>query len=592
VDDSLLDVLDRSGSLVFPPNRASLREVAAGGRVRRLPTGHLVFYGPHGRRILATDPGGTPLHECEWTPDGRGGARLARARLHLDWGQWVGLTPGGLVNETVLDLSRKPGWRALRADDLRGMAARALRVPIEEVRCFYGDEDLVLDGAGHATIRHRKDAFFILEDGTFERARFMACMGAMHWERIDFLPVVELFRSLLPGTGSAAFELIRGLYDDQNRDGRLPLRYRGIPTYPSEAAYKLFGAFFAPSHPSGEPFPVFMDPPRSQEVTWLPVPDPPRRYFDRERRLCVTIQGATVQKATPADDPAGLAFVRPRPDGFAPCGRSVTVSHGKLILRDGETATEVPVDPAWGPIADSPATALAGTGAARGEGWLALFRDAPPRVTAAQAWSSVLLYPLDDREIDEPAAQPFVADFLQDEMEQDRDLAARASRAGRILALRFEAALEALIALDRPAAVTLLYEHPALAQRQAQALWNRLAQAGKLDWTGRFSFLPAVSEPAVLGERYDLIYAWTPYALFDRSDALGRTAAALAGALAPGGMVFAVGPAHLGALLRARGLRLVREAPVESLPTFRMHRSILPKARLTEGLTLFLAAGR
>ena len=51
----------------------------------------------------------------------------------------------------------------------------------------------------------------------------MSCMGAMHWARIDFLPVVELFQSLLPGTGSAAFELIRGLYDDQNPKEPVPL---------------------------------------------------------------------------------------------------------------------------------------------------------------------------------------------------------------------------------------------------------------------------------------------------------------------------------------------------------------------------------
>jgi hypothetical protein len=29
------------------------------------------------------------------------------------------------------------------------------------------------------------------------------------------------------------------------------------------------------------------------------------------------------------------------------------------------------------------------------------------------------------------------------------------------------------------------------------------------------------------------------------------------------------------------------EEPVEQLPTFRMHRTILPKARLKDGLTLF-----
>jgi hypothetical protein len=101
------------------------------------------------------------------------------------------------------------------------MAAHALRVTIEDIRWFYRDEDLVISPTGTATIRHRKDAWYVLEKGSFEGERFMSCMGAMHWESIDFLPVVELFKSLLPGTGSAAFEFIRGLYDDQN-EGQAP----------------------------------------------------------------------------------------------------------------------------------------------------------------------------------------------------------------------------------------------------------------------------------------------------------------------------------------------------------------------------------
>ena len=116
----------------------------------------------------------------------------------------------------------------------------------------------------------------------------MSCMGAMHWESIDFLPVVELFKSLLPGTGSAVFEFIRGLYDDQN-DGKAsppPLRYRGIPTYPSEAAFRLFNSFFVPQAPPGkDALSLFMDPTKSHQVEWLPSPTPPRRYFDHLSRF-------------------------------------------------------------------------------------------------------------------------------------------------------------------------------------------------------------------------------------------------------------------------------------------------------------------
>ncbi|MEC4688531.1 MAG: hypothetical protein VST64_09540, partial [Nitrospirota bacterium] len=229
-----------------------MRDFAAtGGEVRGQACGHRVFYGAHGRRILATDHEGNPIHECEWIIADDGTAKLARARVRLDWGTWVGIKREGIVNTITLDLSRRPGWERTQTEDLRHMAAQALQVPYEEIRFFYGEDDLVIDARGQATIRHKKDALYILDDGTFERSRFMACLGAMHWEHIDFLPVVELFQSLLPGTGSAVFELIRGLYDDQNTGTHRPLRYRGIPTYPSEAAFRLFSAFFTPQSPSG-----------------------------------------------------------------------------------------------------------------------------------------------------------------------------------------------------------------------------------------------------------------------------------------------------------------------------------------------------
>ncbi|HEY7532966.1 MAG TPA: hypothetical protein VH681_09350, partial [Nitrospiraceae bacterium] len=75
------------------------------------------------------------------------------------------------MNETTLNLASKPGWQRLTPDELRQMAARAMRISVEEVRFFYNDEDLVIDTDGRATIRHRKDALYVLEEETFERAR-------------------------------------------------------------------------------------------------------------------------------------------------------------------------------------------------------------------------------------------------------------------------------------------------------------------------------------------------------------------------------------------------------------------------------------
>src|SRR6185503_13491504 len=149
--------LTLSDHLLFSTNRTFAQDLEqAGGRVVRQSTGHVVFSRSDGRRFLATDPDGNPLHECEWGADATGGAVLLRARIRLDWGQWTGLKPAGLVNETSLNLAGKPGWQRLTADDLRTMAAQALRVATEDVRFFYRDEDLLIEPTGKAMIRQRK----------------------------------------------------------------------------------------------------------------------------------------------------------------------------------------------------------------------------------------------------------------------------------------------------------------------------------------------------------------------------------------------------------------------------------------------------
>jgi len=592
VDAFLHEVLTRPGNLAFSSNLASSRDLeAAGGRVMRQLTGHLIFYGPHGRRLLATDPDGNPLHECEWIVPASGGARLARARLRLDWGQWVGLRPHGIVHTTQLDLSTKPGWTRLGADDLRHMAAQAMRVPLEEVRFFYGEEDLVVDARGVATIRHNKDALYVLEDGTFDaaRVRFMACLGAMHWSQIDFLPVVELFQSLLPGTGSAAFELIRGLYDDQNPGTPRPLRYRGIPTYPSEAAFRLFSSFFMPQvREGGDPLRTFLDPSRSHEVSWLPVSDPPRRYFDLPRKLCVTVQGRTIQKVTVADDPSGLPFVRPGPNGLAPYDRSLGIERGTLVLRDGDKRTETFLNPTWGPIQEMPVDRLP----AQSVGWRTLFAGTSPSVSPTQAFAAVLLYPEDDAEIEEGPTQPFVADYLQDAMEQDPQLRAHLGRSGRILVYNFDAALSACVHFDRPRDYTILYRRPEFAQKHAQVLWSHLTRARHLDWGKRVRLLSAeVHENRFAAGQYDLVYWWVPFTESgDPSALLTETAVAVVGALQPEGLAFIVGPEALEARLQAHQLPILKAEPVDQLPTFQMHRTILPRARVRAGLRLFIAS--
>lgn len=586
-DPVIQEILARPGTLVFASNLSFLPYLLANPAAStRQPTGHVLFYGSHGRRVLATDPDGHPLHECEWEMVG-GTLRLLRARVHLDWGAWVGLRPSGLVNRMTLDLSRKSGWQRLRADDLRGMAAQAMQVPLDEVRFFYNDQDVTIDAKGCATIRHRKDAIFVLPDGTFDRMQFMACMGAMHWEDIDFLPVVELFLSLLPGTGSAIFELIRGLYDDQNgeKPAPRPLRYRGIPTYPSEAAYRLFSGFFRPEiSGGGDPFPVFMDPPRSHRVTWLPAPDPPRRHFDAMHELCVTIRGQRVVKATCWNDPAGLSYQPFDQWGMAGCQRGLVVDQEHLVLMDRGTRQVVPLKPNWGKVTEPQSIGAAQIAV----DWTSVFEGVAPSVSPQEAFGAVLLYPDDDREIGELPTQPFVADYLQDLIEQDRLLAALVGRAGHLMISGFDGALATCIGSDRLRAYTILYDHPAFAQRQAQTLGNRWARAQRLEWLSHVR-MRSRAEKGEAGshEKYDLVYEWIPFSFYDKPDLIEERIHWLTQVLAPGALAFVVGPSTVADACNAAGVQVQAITPVMKLPTFHAHQNILPRAQLKPGMMLY-----
>jgi len=575
------------GHLRFSTNLSFAQNLEqAGGRVVCRPTGHLVFYRPDGHRFLATDPEGNPLHECEWGIDATGNVTLRRARIRLDWGQWVGLKPAGLVNETSLNLAGKPGWQRLTADDLRSMAAQALRVSMEDVRFFYRDEDLLVEPTGRATIRQRKDAFYVLQDGDFERTSFMSCMGAMNWHSIDFLPVVELFQSLLPGTGSAVFELIRGLYDDQN-EGKptpRPLRYRGIPPYPSEAAFRLFSSVFTPQAPDGnDPFTLFMNPERCSRVIWLPAATPPIRYFNQRTGACLTFQGGSLYKVTVASDSFGLSYLNQKGRRHSPFDRSIRIVGGHVVLKDRnqETALAVTlpqgnVEPSGEPLAMSPVD------------WRSVFVEGVPSVSPADAYGAVLLYPEDESEIGECAAQPFVADYIQDVGEQDREIGAVISRAERILIDNGDAVVATCIMFDRPRDYTVLVRSPAFAQKQAQRLWSICAELQRWDWFSRIRFVSDEGpHDRETPHSYDLVYHWVPYGKEDLQANLTEHMKKVSRRLHGGGHAFVIGPAKLGHYGVSQGLHVCWEEPVEQLPTFRMHRTILPKARLKAGLTVF-----
>lgn len=588
--EAIAFALNSPGHLLFPSTRtlaASFDKV--GGRVETFPNGHLVFYRSDGRRFLETDPVGHPLHECEWESTSVGTIFLRRARVRLDWDHWVGIKPGGLVNETRLNLTSKPTWQRITPDDLRAMAAGALRMPIEEVRWFYRDEDLAIDARGMATIRQRKDALYILDSGGFETMRFMACMGAMHWDQIDFLPVVELFKSLLPGTGSAVFELIRGLYDDQNQRHVVPkaLRYRGIPTYPSEAAFRLFSGFFTPQPLDGEdPLTAFMNPSKSHLVVWLPAQYPPVRYFDENQGLCLTVKNGMAQKAMLAEDQAGLPYIRSIGRRVLPLDRSLRVEGGLLILKDRETKLTLPLNPdllvRTSPPDECPSSPV---------DWRTVFVQGIPRISPAEAFEAVPLFPEDDTEIGELAAQCFVADYLDDLGEQDREIGRLRSKAERVAIVNGDAVISTCILFDRPRDYTVNVRYFAYALRQAQQLWTQCAKVQRWDWLQRIRMVAVdTCEESPANRRpYDLIYQWLPYESFDSSATMGMIVMRLSQMLRRGGSAFVVGPVQLGELLTQERARFLVHwgQSVAFLPTVLMHKTILPKARVKPGLTLF-----
>ena len=575
---SLSALLQQPGTLLLTNNLPFATESGlAQVSMQRQPEGHVVVYGPHGRRILFTDPGGYPLHECEWEQSFDGGLRFVSARLFLDWNHWVGIKPSGLVNTMTMDLSTRPGWQRLTLHDFRLMAAQTMGVSVEEVGFFYTDDDVQIDPAGWATIRQRKDALYSLNHGTFDQACFMSCMSAMHWDAIDYLPVVELFQSLLPGTGSAAFELIRGLYDDQNPSHPRSLRYRGIPTYPSEAAFGLFSQYFMPSVEGPErPRAVFMDTRRAHEVSWLPNPHPPVRFVDSSQHACVTVKQGTIQKVTIATDSTGLPFFPPDAQGFAPCARTVAVYNGQLVLEDQRSQTTLTLSPTWGVTGEQ--LGARSSGRPMAFDWRNLFPEGVPFIAPHEAFSAVLLYPDDDSVIEDYATQPFVADFLDDLFEQESHFVEHKAKARRVLIHGFEASLRTCGLFDQPRSHTILFTHAALVQKQAQLLWNQLARDQRLDSLPLFQFLPAATTR--YAGQYDWVYRWIPFAELNQDAILTRTIQDIVMALAAQGMAFVTGPASMPALIANLPVRILFGERGDALQSFTMHRSVLPKSRI------------
>lgn len=299
--------------------------------------------------------------------------------------------------------------------------------------------------------------------------------------------------------------------------------------------------------------------------------------------MCLTIQGGALHKVTVASDSSGLSYMNQKGRRFAPFDRSASNAGTHVVLKDRERETTFAVTLPQGSreqsgerVALSPAD------------WRAVFAQGVPPVSPADAYGAVLLYPEDESEIGECAAQPFVADYLEDLAEQDREIGAIVSQAQRVIIDNGDAVVSTCITFDRPRDYTVLVRYPAFAQKQAQRIWSVCAGLQQWNWLSRIRF----STDGGVYDRdaphsYDVAYHWVPYDSVDLPGGLAERLMRINRMLRKGGHAFVVGPTQLEQMSPAHGLHVCWKEPVEQLPTFRMHRTILPKARLRAGLTLF-----
>jgi hypothetical protein len=210
-------------------------------------------------------------------------------------------------------------------------------------------------------------------------------------------------------------------------------------------------------------------------------------------------------------------------------------------------------------------------------------------LTPAQAFSTVLLYPDTQEAIGEKESQPFVFDFLDDFLEEHPEISRRRGEAERILLSHCEAALGPCLKWDRPQHYTLWYTWPEFSQKYAQQIWNTLNRANRLAWLRNIQFLQF--QDGLLDRQqlaFDFIYLWIPFSDYSQSMRTDLWTGWFVNHLSPGGIGCIAGPTRLGEKFQRRRLPVVHAEQGKSLPTFRIHQTILPYGWLNSELTVWI----
>jgi hypothetical protein len=587
-----LHSVKQNGATIFhdkdAPNTANTR-------IKIYKTGHMAFYNAEGHRFLGTDPGGHPLHEAKWGKDLiTGKTRLELARMQLDSLQWVGIKPRSRTFESQIDIKGQPGWEDMTLDFLREKAAEAWRVPVSEVNYFYKDDSLVPLGDGKYKVKLIKDSLYALPDGGFDgRKIFSSFLSKVNWARIDIIPVVELFQSTIPGSGGAIFEFIWGIYEDQSREKALDtLRYRGLPTYPSKAAYNIFASFFIPKAPEKENdiLRIFMDSKRSHEVTWSPRPNPPWRYFDHGSKLCLTVHDGHLYKVTSYGEANPIPYVNRSIGGKPSCQREVQVGVNFFTLIDDQERKEFSFHPNWNilPQPDLPTKIPEYS-----FNWKWFFNGFPPKIDNIKSIYTVPLYPEGNAEIDEPALQPLALDQIIYYMEMAPGMPAKLEKVERVLVHTFDMSIAGCVDCTHEREYTILFSDPELAQKNAYQLWDYAAKRKELDNLKKVSFLPEKEHlEEVYNDKYGMIFKWIPMFYFQDRGVCEQILASSVRALLPEGILFLVGPRAIKGLFEHYNLDCLYSDLMMNMPFYRQHLKMCPENIINQDITVFLTEKR